>query len=295
MSVSISIETITPKWAKEEMQRQEEKLLEGVYRQRKLNASTVKRYAADMKMGHWCLNNQGIGYDDNENLIDGRHRLWAVVEAGVPVKMLVMRGLENIEDSKGFQFRTQDTIDFGRARTIPNQLQIDGVKNSVTVAAMVRCMGIIAVYPSKVKVGMLQSKQIVELMKESIEKTIETIGIQSRGIPSGGLSAIALYHDLKPRKAFEYLRDFRDMSNLPLGSPVIALRRYLGGVRQNYGWEGQRSLICATLHSLLRYDQNDNSVTHLRGNNVIGLDWIHKVLPARMKQIQQIVGFEEKE
>ena len=37
--------------------------------------------ARDMKAGHWRLTHQGIAFDPAGVLIDGQHRLWAIVES----------------------------------------------------------------------------------------------------------------------------------------------------------------------------------------------------------------------
>ena len=42
--------------------------------------------------GDWQLTHQGIAFDTTGRLIDGQHRLHAIIEAGVPVQILVTRG-----------------------------------------------------------------------------------------------------------------------------------------------------------------------------------------------------------
>jgi hypothetical protein len=54
---------------------------------------TVERYARDMKAGLWRLTHQGIAFGPNNELLDGQHRLWAIVESDVPIRMMVARGV----------------------------------------------------------------------------------------------------------------------------------------------------------------------------------------------------------
>ena len=63
--------------------------LEGNTHNRPVNDAHVKRLAADIRANRWRLTHQGIAFDTEGLLIDGQHRLWAVIEAGIPVRMRV--------------------------------------------------------------------------------------------------------------------------------------------------------------------------------------------------------------
>lgn len=56
---------------------------------RELRQRRVDELAAEMKAGRWLTTHQGISFDTNNQLNDGQHRLWAVVQSGVTVKMMV--------------------------------------------------------------------------------------------------------------------------------------------------------------------------------------------------------------
>ena len=76
-----SIETITPLYAKN--------LLSLNCNNRNVNRYRVSAYAEDMKNGCWQLTHQGILIGKNGNVIDGQHRLYAVIESGASIKTLV--------------------------------------------------------------------------------------------------------------------------------------------------------------------------------------------------------------
>jgi hypothetical protein len=59
--------------------------LEGNTHNRPVNQAHVYRLAREIKAGRWRLTHQGIAFDTDGLLIDGQHRLWAVVEAKLPV------------------------------------------------------------------------------------------------------------------------------------------------------------------------------------------------------------------
>jgi hypothetical protein len=74
---------------------------------RKPSRAKVEQHAATMKAGKWLETHQGIAFDTEGRLIDGRHRLMAVAASGVTVRMWVFP--EQTRD-------TFDVIDTGYAR-----------------------------------------------------------------------------------------------------------------------------------------------------------------------------------
>jgi hypothetical protein len=61
-------------------------------RNRPLNALTVARYARDLVAGLFRSTAQPIVIDWNGDLLDGQHRLWAVVDSGVAIEMYIATG-----------------------------------------------------------------------------------------------------------------------------------------------------------------------------------------------------------
>jgi len=84
MKQSSAIETITPRIASS--------YLELNHNNRPLRKTHIRSLAFDMINGDWQVTHQGIAFDTNGTLIDGQHRLHAIIEAGVPIKMLVTTG-----------------------------------------------------------------------------------------------------------------------------------------------------------------------------------------------------------
>jgi len=121
--VSVSIQRIGPVEAREY-------LLENV-KNRKLNDQHCKRLRDVIVAGDWWLNGETIIFGADGTLLDGQHRLTAIVQAGVFVDVLVVRGID--EDA----FRT---LDGGRTRTSGDVLSIDGEKNYNQVASAVQAL-----------------------------------------------------------------------------------------------------------------------------------------------------------
>ena len=93
----------------------------------------VRAYAEEMLRGRWRVNSQGISIDRDGRLVDGQHRLSAIVLAGVTVEMAV------IFDAPGGA-GVAETYDGGLLRTNPDALHFHGVDNSKAVSSIVAAM-----------------------------------------------------------------------------------------------------------------------------------------------------------
>ena len=60
---------------------------------RKVSDAHVQRLARDMTSGEWKLTHEGIAFDPSGILLDGQHRLWAVVMSETSVEMHVWRNV----------------------------------------------------------------------------------------------------------------------------------------------------------------------------------------------------------
>jgi len=82
--LAIEVVDVTPELAGKWLERNHEG-------NRPINWRNVEAFANDMRSGAWRLTHQGICFDAHDRLIDGQHRLHAVVQSGATVKMLVIR------------------------------------------------------------------------------------------------------------------------------------------------------------------------------------------------------------
>ncbi|HOD81757.1 MAG: hypothetical protein BWX88_03432 [Planctomycetes bacterium ADurb.Bin126] len=82
--------------------------LEGNTHNRPLNQGHVERLAREITAGRWRLTHQGIAFSPGGVLLDGQHRLWAIVMADVPVTIRVFfnEPAENVEYLDGGLLRS---------------------------------------------------------------------------------------------------------------------------------------------------------------------------------------------
>lgn len=109
-TLSATLQLIKPVMAKEWLENHNPK-------NRPLTPSTVKKYAGAIKGDEWKMNGEPIVFDREGNLLNGQHRLSAVVEADKPIWALTVRGV----DPSVF-----DTYDVGKRRSAGDILGISG-------------------------------------------------------------------------------------------------------------------------------------------------------------------------
>lgn len=115
------IMTITPDKARDLLQRNTGNF-------RKLDNNRVVNYAQQIAAGEWHLNGETIKFSSSGELLDGQHRLNAVVRANKPIQCVV---IWDIETSAVY-------IDRGKPRSVPQWVAHSGVKNANSVVASAR-------------------------------------------------------------------------------------------------------------------------------------------------------------
>lgn len=89
--------------------------------QRPVSPETVERYADQMRKGQWELHHQGIAISADGKVVDGRHRLSAIVKTGLSIKMMVA---ENADPA------TFASVDRGYARSAVQIAKMSGISSA---------------------------------------------------------------------------------------------------------------------------------------------------------------------
>jgi hypothetical protein len=111
-----------------------ERMLELNTHNRNMRERTRDAYARDMHADNWPFNGDTVCFGRDGDvldaiLLDGQHRLNAVIASGASLWMLVVYGLE---------VATQETMDNNIVRQVADHLRINGVPNGNHVAALAR-------------------------------------------------------------------------------------------------------------------------------------------------------------
>ncbi|MFZ4767143.1 MAG: hypothetical protein ACOYMN_19495 [Roseimicrobium sp.] len=94
------------------------RLLERNMHNRKLSEKVIQKYVSEIRAGEWRLTPGGIGFNDRGELVDGQHRLHAIVRAQTTVPMLITLSLPAA---------SQEKVDRQRRRTLFDALFLAGM------------------------------------------------------------------------------------------------------------------------------------------------------------------------
>lgn len=219
----VSVMTVTPLMAQEWLKKNTSK-------NRKVNAQLVLKYAEDIRAGRWQINGSTVVMAASGAIIDGQHRLLAIVEAQRPIETMVASGV----DDAAFE-----TIDTGRGRTAADVLSIMGYANTADLAALGRLDVLFEKHGTIVENGRLA----VPTVQEIITKVNANVDAYSGAISKTGAlrklfgaGSIMAWYYIHLGKLDESDRDFfyerlADGQGLIEGDPIYALRSALVNAR----------------------------------------------------------------
>ena len=119
--MNTQIATITPEWAQE--------ILRQNVHNRHIRRSLVDKYAHAIQTNQFPLTHQGIAIGSNGVLLDGQHRLLAIVKTGMPLETLLCTNCDPA---------TFTVLDSGATRKSADVLRIEHVPSANTAAAAIR-------------------------------------------------------------------------------------------------------------------------------------------------------------
>lgn len=191
--------------------------------------------AAAITRGEWVLNGDAIRFCTDGKLLDGQHRLQAIVIAGEPVKTLVVRGLAP---------ETFTTIDTNRVlRTARDVVALAGVANYNIVAPAARLLANWTLYGNPYEIS--QEKTLTTDMVLRYAQTPELAQLAQRALSmrwcrkylGNALTLFALYAfgQYRPEHAEAFFHKLETGLGLDEGSPIPLLRDRMTVNNHNFG------------------------------------------------------------
>lgn len=96
---------------------------------RPVKAGRVDGYVRDMKAGNWHFDGEPIRVADDGQLLDGQHRLAAIVRSGIAQPAILVEGLAR---------EAQTVMDTGARRSLADALKLNGHGSAINLGAAVR-------------------------------------------------------------------------------------------------------------------------------------------------------------
>ena len=215
MAFSVKHEDISPQMAHEYLSKSAGN--------RHLNSDHVLALAVAMEQGKWDDSASEVVFDEDGSMIDGHHRLHAIVAFGKPVRMLVKRGVS--KSARGL-------IDTGRPRTVRDlfgmfrpEVEYVGQRK----ASLATCVGLIVPGRPPAIRTLDSFDSWMRQFKDGIDAAVNIARVNAAGggnaLRLGPVSgAFAFAHKLQPRKVEAFMEKVRDGVGLVLNEPAYTLR-----------------------------------------------------------------------
>ena len=230
LNVRSGIVTVTPQLAV--------KWLEHNTHNRDVDRRRVLQYARDMRGGTWVLNGEAVKFSASKALLDGQHRLLAVIEADRPVDLLVVTGLAE---------NAQETMDQGLPRSFGDTLKLRGETDYLHLAATTRVVccfelyGVPYVPSGSPQPSIQQQSRTLDRNGEIRDSVKATLQRRRPWLPLSQAAALHyLMAQVDPPAASTFFEQLADGIGLTGTEPVYVLRERLIADQENDHAEGMR-------------------------------------------------------
>lgn len=235
--ISTRIENITPEMARHYLTKNTNNF-------RKVKNRVVMQYANDMKAGKWVLNGEGIMFSKDGSLINGQHRLKAIIQSGCTVPMMIIEGIEG--NAKDVVF------DLGFKRSVANYLGTSGTSVAAITAIML----------NKFRNYGVGQSEMIEYSNKHFDEMLEAITIsrygQSNSICRKAAIQACIYLMLKTgevtkSEAEEFCRVVSTGVPVDLdrsATPALVLRRQIMAMKTSGGREAQKYIAEVTYKAI---------------------------------------------
>lgn len=220
--VLVAIETVKPETAREWLTLN--------VNNRHFRPRIVSAYARDMAAGNWRMSGEAIKFSTSGNLLDGQHRLHAVIEADVAVPMLVVRGVDEA---------AQAVMDTGAARSPGDALKLLGEATHYSAVAAAARLAILynlgVISGNGVKVT---NTEIIDFVMGNPDlRTAVDLATSWRNQIDIPLSVMSMATwrllSVDPDNCILFFSQLAEKTNLTSRDPILALINRLAEIRRS--------------------------------------------------------------
>lgn len=276
---------VTPKMAEKWLTQLDDGLAENICQQRDPENAHVDEMAADIVRNSFGLTHQGIAFNEQGHLIDGRQRLMAIVRAQKPLRLVVATNVPSAHQN-GVLINTLDLIDTHRPRSIAQSWgQIQRMKNGALMSRLVRGICLLCTGASSIRISKSQATAVRELMFQEIADVILATGVGQKERKQWILSPLALYATADRESSLDFAEKFCTMANIPKGSPVQILRFWISSHAGHSGSE--RNSAMRVVANALMFHHSNEKIAALTDDDV-GVEWLLHLTRKFSRKISEI-------
>ena len=217
---------------------------------RPLRSEAVDKLARDMAAGRFLENGDAIRLSADGVLLDGQHRLEALVESGAAAWLLVVSNLPAA---------AQDTVDDGAKRTMADRFAFHGEPDAKTLAAVVR-RAILWERGHKYQTGKFQPSALesFEFLAEHPElREAASAAAHHRKAKLLPASTIGLcwwlFAAIDAGHCAEFFDRLADGAMLAKGNPILTLRNRLSDLNAQPGRTPERHVLAMVIKAWNKY------------------------------------------
>lgn len=202
--------------------------LDGVVRNRRLNENDIIKYAAYMEQGEFIETNDAICFTDDGRLINGQHRLTAIILSGKAQWMLVLRNLDPA---------AIHVMDRGRKRSLADEIYMRGEPYAQEIASAIKKLAAFdrngtfrALLPHETP----SDAVLLEYWRDHLDIKESVQPVQGKrasiGLGIRGSTLAVLHYRMKAVDASDadtFLALLLSGEALPKGNPILLLRHRL--------------------------------------------------------------------
>jgi len=214
----LAIETVTPEMA--------EDYLTHNTRNRKIVAAHVDAIARDIRAGNWMMNAQPICFARDGRLLNGQHRLSAVLQAGEAIEVPVMRGLPE-EAYATYDIHAKKGPQLGAA--------LDNFGDKPLVAAAAVLLWKRELKPSGIRNAKPTPSEVMKIVEQHPRLLeLRTFGRKMIEFGRGSVLTYAAYCIERddPELGRVFLERFETGADLPRGHLILELRKRMQIMRR---------------------------------------------------------------
>lgn len=218
-------------------------------------------YADEMRAGRWRLSGDALQFNREGELINGQHRLWAVVESGVTCQFLVM---ENLDDE------TAAITDGGTPRQASDTLKmLYGIERANVITGVIKALDQY-IDGRRLKLSIGHAIEQVARYQGGCLWAVQAAPGRSRFAAAPVIAALVFAHRTNPVGVSEFGQLLFTGANLTDTSPILKCRNYIidqGGAGRTKAARLQTFLLVLT--ALDRYLTHAGPVKHLKANPLV--------------------------
>jgi hypothetical protein len=255
-------------------------LLQRNTRNRKVNKRHVEKLKRDMLEGRWEVNDQGISFcAQTGELLNGQHRLMAIVEAGIQMPVWVFF----LADEARW------VTDKGLKRNLGAELTMLGVGYGVRRAAILNmAVALLTANDGRSTVSCyLEYEEQLPKFEDGIDMVISKIPAEKYLSAAWVCGSIAFAYKRSPEQITTFADKFYTGEGLFKGDPIYEARKYVTGRAGRTGRADERMVNALVILNTMQAHIEGRTINHLKPSQT-ALDWFRAAYRTRMVQPELI-------